>query len=146
MILTEWPGSGRTICQDRDMFDDLRAHLTALDGPWPARKRPTRTRPATTWAGPAAVPPPDDGPTGAPDDGAPGDPQAPGAPAHGLGGDGSLARDVGGYQAVLAIEDPLTVRLTYVGSDGYPLPTVPGALKVPHAAEIRELKALAKGV
>jgi hypothetical protein len=136
MILTERPGQGGRICQDRDMFDDLRAHLTALDGPWPTKKWPTRKRPAATWAGPAA-PPPSPSP---PDDG------VPDVPAHGLGGDGSLARDVGGYQAVLAIEDPLTVRLTYVGSDGYPLPTVPGALKVPHAAEIRELKALAKGV
>ncbi|MWA01816.1 DUF4132 domain-containing protein [Actinomadura sp. LD22] len=127
------------------MFDDLRARLTALDGPWPTKDRPTRKRPAgkrpaATWAGPAAAPPPDDG------GGAPDGPDDPGVPAYGLGGDGSLARDVGGYQAVLAIEDPLTVRLTYVGANGYPLPTVPGALKVPHAAEIRELKALAKGV
>ncbi|WP_173095034.1 DUF4132 domain-containing protein [Actinomadura verrucosospora] len=118
------------------MFDDLRAHLAALDGPWPARMRPAGRRPATMWTGPAHDPPPC----------APPGEEAPDVPAHGLGGDGSLARDVGGYQAVLAIEDPLTVRLTYVGSDGYPLPTVPGALKVPHAAEIRELKALAKGV
>ncbi|MFB4295930.1 DUF4132 domain-containing protein [Actinomadura sp. NTSP31] len=117
------------------MLDDLRAHLTALDGPWPARKRPARRRPAATWTAPETDPPRDDGAPGGGD-----------VPAHGLGRDGSLARDVGGYQAVLMIEDPLTVRLAYVGADGYPLPTVPGALKVPHAAEVRELKALAKDV
>ncbi|MFA1538967.1 DUF4132 domain-containing protein [Actinomadura monticuli] len=69
-----------------------------------------------------------------------------GVPAHGLGRDGSLARDVGAYQAVLVIEDPLTVRLTFTGADGSPLRTVPGALKVPFAAEIKELKSLVKQV
>ncbi|NVI89917.1 DUF4132 domain-containing protein [Actinomadura sp. BRA 177] len=69
-----------------------------------------------------------------------------GVPAHGLGRDGSLARDIGAYQAVLAIADPMTVRLTFTGADGRPLRTVPGALKVPYAAEIRALKSLVKHV
>ncbi|MFB4309083.1 DUF4132 domain-containing protein [Actinomadura sp. GTD37] len=69
-----------------------------------------------------------------------------GVPAHGLGPDGSLARDIGAYQAVLVIDDPLTVRLTFTGADGRPLRTVPGALKVPRAAEIKELKSLVKQV
>ncbi|WUI02308.1 DUF4132 domain-containing protein [Spirillospora sp. NBC_00431] len=69
-----------------------------------------------------------------------------GVPAHGLGRDGSLARDIGAYQAVLVIEDPLTVGLTFTGADGRPLRTVPGALKVPHAAPIKELKTLRKQV
>ncbi|MEU5987755.1 DUF4132 domain-containing protein [Spirillospora sp. NPDC047418] len=69
-----------------------------------------------------------------------------GVPAHGLGRDGSLARDIGAYQAVLVIDDPLAVRLTFTGADGRPLRTVPGALKVPFAAEIRELKSLVKQV
>lgn len=69
-----------------------------------------------------------------------------GVPAHGLGRDGSLARDIGAYQAVLVIEDPMTVRLTFTGADGRPLRTVPGALKVPFAAEIKELKSLVKQV
>ncbi|QKW37416.1 DUF4132 domain-containing protein [Actinomadura sp. NAK00032] len=69
-----------------------------------------------------------------------------GVPAHGLGRDGSLARDIGAYQAVLVIADPLTVRLTFTGADGRPLRTVPGALKVPFAAEIKELKSLVKQV
>ncbi|MER7546646.1 DUF4132 domain-containing protein [Actinomadura sp.] len=69
-----------------------------------------------------------------------------GVPAHGLCRDGSLARDIGAYQAVLVIEDPLTVRLTFTGADGRPLRTVPGALKVPFAAEIKELKTLVKQV
>ncbi|WP_131742285.1 DUF4132 domain-containing protein, partial [Actinomadura roseirufa] len=70
----------------------------------------------------------------------------PDVPAHGLHPDGSLARDLGGYQAVLAIEDPVTVRLTFTGADGRPLRTVPGALKEPYAAEIKELKTLVKRV
>ncbi|MGH3242559.1 MAG: DUF4132 domain-containing protein, partial [Spirillospora sp.] len=69
-----------------------------------------------------------------------------GVPAHGLGRDGSLARDIGAYQAVLVIEDPLTVRLTFTGADGRALRTVPGALKVPFAAPIKELKTLRKQV
>lgn len=69
-----------------------------------------------------------------------------GVPAHGLGRDGTLARDIGGYQAVLAITDPLTVRLTFIGADGYPLPTVPGALKVAFAAQVKELKTLVRQV
>ncbi|MEU8797609.1 DUF4132 domain-containing protein [Spirillospora sp. NPDC048819] len=69
-----------------------------------------------------------------------------GVPAHGLGRDGSLARDIGAYQAVLLIEDPLTVGLTFTGADGRPLRTVPGAVKVPFAAQIKELKVLVKQV
>ncbi|TDD84279.1 DUF4132 domain-containing protein [Actinomadura darangshiensis] len=69
-----------------------------------------------------------------------------GVPAHGLGRDGSLARDIGGYQAVLAVTDPLTVRLTFIGADGRPLPTVPGALRGPFAAPVKELKTLVKRV
>ncbi|WP_372510199.1 DUF4132 domain-containing protein [Actinomadura madurae] len=71
-------------------------------------------------------------------------PNAP--PAHGLGRDGTLVRDVGGYQAVIAITDPLTVRLAFIGADGHPLPTVPGALKVPFAAQVKELKTLARQI
>ncbi|WP_168221314.1 DUF4132 domain-containing protein [Actinomadura sp. WMMA1423] len=73
-------------------------------------------------------------------------PAEPSVPAHGLGRDGSLARDIGGYQAVLAIADPLTVRLAFIGADGRPLPTVPGALRVPFAAQVKEMKALLKEV
>jgi hypothetical protein len=69
-----------------------------------------------------------------------------GVPAHGLGRDGSLARDIGAYQAVLVVEDPLTVRLTFTGADGRPMRTVPGALKVPFAEQIKELKTLVKRV
>ncbi|MES9541984.1 MULTISPECIES: DUF4132 domain-containing protein [unclassified Actinomadura] len=76
----------------------------------------------------------------------PSGPDEPAVPAHGLGRDGSLARDIGGYQAVLAITDPLTVRLTFIGADGRPLPTVPGALRVPFAAQVKETKALVKQV
>ncbi|MFF5263078.1 DUF4132 domain-containing protein [Actinomadura viridis] len=70
-----------------------------------------------------------------------------GVPAHGLGPDGSLTREVGRYQAVLAIEDPRTVRLTFTGDVGHRLlRTVPAALKDGHADEVKELKALAKEV
>ncbi|MFD0691652.1 DUF4132 domain-containing protein [Actinomadura fibrosa] len=78
--------------------------------------------------------------------GTPGAPARGATPAHGLHRDGSLARDLGGYQAVLAIEDPATVRLTFTGADGRPLRTVPAALRAPFATEIRELKALVKEV
>ena len=70
----------------------------------------------------------------------------PGVPAHGLGRDGSLARDIGGYQAVLAIADPMTVRLTFIGAEGRALPTVPGALRGAFAAQVKETKALARQV
>ncbi|MEV0662846.1 DUF4132 domain-containing protein [Actinomadura luteofluorescens] len=80
------------------------------------------------------------GPTG------PAGPAEPGVPAHGLGRDGSLARDIGGYQAVLAIADPMTVRLTFIGAEGRPLPTVPGALRAAFAAQVKETKALARQV
>ncbi|NDU74551.1 DUF4132 domain-containing protein [Actinomadura sp. DSM 109109] len=73
-------------------------------------------------------------------------PAEPAVPAHGLGRDGSLARDIGGYQAVLAIADPLTVRLAFIGADGRPLPTVPGALRAAFATQVRETKALARQV
>ncbi|GAA4242006.1 hypothetical protein GCM10022254_73140 [Actinomadura meridiana] len=69
-----------------------------------------------------------------------------GVPRHGLCRDGSLALDIGAYQAVLVIEDPLTVRLTFTGADGRPMRTVPGALKVPFAERIKELKILVKRV
>ncbi|MFI0349035.1 DUF4132 domain-containing protein [Actinomadura sp. 9N407] len=69
-----------------------------------------------------------------------------GVPDHGLGGDGSVTRALGGYQAVLAIEDPLTVRLVYTGAEGRALRTVPASLKTTHAAEIREIRTLAKEV
>ncbi|MEO3825125.1 DUF4132 domain-containing protein [Actinomadura sp. B10D3] len=76
----------------------------------------------------------------------PAEPAESGVPAHGLGRDGTLVRDVGGYQAVLAITDPLTVRLAFIGADGHPLPTVPGALKVVFAAQVKELKTLMRQV
>ncbi|NYD51191.1 hypothetical protein BJY14_007174 [Actinomadura luteofluorescens] len=76
----------------------------------------------------------------------PAEPPEPGVPAHGLGRDGSLARDIGGYQAVLAIADPMTVRLTFIGAEGRPLPTVPGALRASFAAQVKETKALARQV
>ncbi|MEV4003387.1 DUF4132 domain-containing protein [Actinomadura sp. NPDC049753] len=76
----------------------------------------------------------------------PAGPAESGVPAHGLGRDGSLARDIGGYQAVLAIADPMTVRLTFIGAEGRPLPTVPGALRTGFAAQVKETKALARRV
>lgn len=76
----------------------------------------------------------------------PPEPAEPGVPAHGLGRCGSLARDIGGYQAVLAIADPMTVRLTFIGAEGRPLPTVPGALRASFAAQVKETKALARQV
>ncbi|WP_344589439.1 DUF4132 domain-containing protein [Actinomadura vinacea] len=67
-----------------------------------------------------------------------------GVPGHGLGRDGSVMREVGGFQAVLAVEDPRTVRTSFTGSEGRPLRTVPAALK--DDAAVKEIKTLAKEV
>ncbi|MFC5746476.1 DUF4132 domain-containing protein [Actinomadura rugatobispora] len=71
-----------------------------------------------------------------------------GVPRHGLDRDGSLERRIGGYQAVLTIEDPRTVRCTFTGAEGRPLRSVPASLKGDdaHAAGIRELKTVTKEV
>ncbi|MEU6037367.1 DUF4132 domain-containing protein [Actinomadura sp. NPDC047616] len=67
-------------------------------------------------------------------------------PGHGFGRDGSTAWELGGYQGVVAIEDPRTVRLTFTDDGGRLLRTVPAALKEPFADEIRQMKDLAKQV
>ncbi|GLZ12410.1 hypothetical protein Acsp04_26450 [Actinomadura sp. NBRC 104425] len=67
-------------------------------------------------------------------------------PDHGLGADGSAARELGGHRGVVAVEDPRTVRLTFVDAAGRALRTVPAALKEPFADEIDKLKDLAKQV
>ncbi|WP_227026128.1 DUF4132 domain-containing protein [Streptomyces fodineus] len=67
-------------------------------------------------------------------------------PAHGLAPDGSLERTLGGYRARLAIEDALTVRLTFTGPDGRTSRTAPAPVKDGFPGELAELKALAKSV
>jgi hypothetical protein len=67
-------------------------------------------------------------------------------PSHGLGGDGSKARNLGDHQAVVVIEDPMTVRLTYSTAGGRALRTAPAALRESHAGEIKDLKAFLKEV
>lgn len=67
-------------------------------------------------------------------------------PAHGLAPDGSLERELGGYRARVAIEDALTVRLTFTGPDGRTSRTAPAAVKDAFPDALVELKALAKSV
>lgn len=67
-------------------------------------------------------------------------------PGHGLGRDGSSMRELGGYQAVVGIEDPATVRLSFTGADSRLMRTVPAALREPYAEGVGELKALVKAV
>jgi hypothetical protein len=69
-----------------------------------------------------------------------------GVPAHGLGRDGSVMAEIGGYQAVLAIVGPRTVRTTFTDANGELRRTLPPALKHGHDDEVREFKALAKQV
>ncbi|WP_176611302.1 DUF4132 domain-containing protein [Actinomadura sp. WMMB 499] len=69
-----------------------------------------------------------------------------GVPAHGLGPDGSTARALGAHTARLAVEDAATVRITFTGPDGRASRTAPVAVRDGFAAELAELKALAKEV
>ena len=69
-------------------------------------------------------------------------------PRHGLGGSGTLTRRIGGYEAVLAIDDPRTVRCTFTGAAGRVSRSVPAPLRddPARAAEVGELKAVAREV
>ncbi|WP_127354935.1 DUF4132 domain-containing protein [Actinacidiphila soli] len=67
-------------------------------------------------------------------------------PDHGLAPDGSLEREMGGHRARVAIEDAVTVRLTFTGPDGRTSRTAPAAVKDGFPDELKELKALTKEV
>jgi hypothetical protein len=67
-------------------------------------------------------------------------------PDHGLAPDGSLERELAGHRVRLAIEDAVTVRLTFTGPDGRTSRTAPAAVKDGCPDELAELKALAKEV
>ncbi|MEU6368959.1 DUF4132 domain-containing protein [Streptomyces sp. NPDC046931] len=67
-------------------------------------------------------------------------------PGHGLAPDGSLERDLGAHRARVAIEDAVTVRLTFTGPDGRTSRTAPAAVKDGCPDQLKELKALAKEV
>jgi len=67
-------------------------------------------------------------------------------PDHGLAPDGSLERERGGHRARVAIEDAVTVRLTFTGPDGRTSRTAPAAVKDGFPDALEELKALAKEV
>ncbi|MEU4094902.1 DUF4132 domain-containing protein [Streptomyces sp. NPDC026673] len=64
-------------------------------------------------------------------------------PTHGLGPDGSLERELAGHRARVAIEDAVTVRVTFTGPDGRTSRTAPAAVKGACPDELKELKALA---
>jgi hypothetical protein len=65
-------------------------------------------------------------------------------PNHGLARDGSLEQEWGGYRVRVAIEDAVTVRLTFTGPGGRPSRTAPAAVKDGFPDELKQLKALAK--
>ncbi|GAA1576762.1 hypothetical protein GCM10009678_69300 [Actinomadura kijaniata] len=65
-------------------------------------------------------------------------------PDHGLAPGGTLTRTVAGHTVTLAVEDAVTVRLTYTAPDGTARRTAPPAVK--DAPEVTEIKALAKRV
>jgi len=67
-------------------------------------------------------------------------------PDHGLAPDGSLEHELGGYRVRVAIEDAVTVRLTFAGPDGRLFRTAPAAVKDGFPDELKQLKALAKEV
>jgi hypothetical protein len=67
-------------------------------------------------------------------------------PNHGLARDGSLEQEWGGYRVRVAIEDTVTVRLTFTGPGGRPSRTAPAAVKDGFPDELKQLKALAKEV
>ncbi|MEU1621732.1 DUF4132 domain-containing protein [Streptomyces sp. NPDC005722] len=67
-------------------------------------------------------------------------------PAHGLAPDGTYVRELAGYRARVAIEDAVTVRLTFTGPDGRTSRTAPAAVKEGCAEAHQGLKALVKQV
>ncbi|MFI8179231.1 DUF4132 domain-containing protein [Actinacidiphila glaucinigra] len=67
-------------------------------------------------------------------------------PGHGLAPDGTLVRELAGHRARVAIEDAVTVRLTFTGPDGRTSRTAPAAVRARCADELDELKLLARQV
>ncbi|MQY11384.1 hypothetical protein SRB5_15000 [Streptomyces sp. RB5] len=67
-------------------------------------------------------------------------------PDHGLNPDGSLERTLGEHRVRIAIEGPVTVRLTFTGPNKRTSRTAPAAVKNGHEDGLRELKAVAKEI
>lgn len=67
-------------------------------------------------------------------------------PGHGLAADGTYVRELAGHRVRVAIEDAVTVRLTFTGPDGRTARTAPASVKERCADELDELKLLAKQV